>query len=55
MTLPPAIAGKLQHKTGDDSLEVIVKKVGFANKKALEDTFKMLDLDELERAMWFRW
>ena len=37
--------------TGDDSLEVIVKKVGFANKKALEDTFKMLDLDELERAI----
>ncbi|NMA61323.1 MAG: MurR/RpiR family transcriptional regulator [Firmicutes bacterium] len=37
--------------TFDDSLEVMARKVSSANKNALEDTTKMLDLVELERAI----
>lgn len=37
--------------TAEDSLAVMARKVGSANKNALEDTIKMLDLNELERAI----
>lgn len=37
--------------TSEDSLEVMVKKVGVANSKALDDTFQVLDLEELEKAI----
>lgn len=37
--------------TNQDSLAVVAKKVGYTNSKALEDTYRVLDLSELERAV----
>mgnify|MGYP000989619977 FL=1 len=37
--------------TSTDSLAVMAKKVVYANAKALEDTFKVLDLEQLETAI----
>ena len=37
--------------TADDSLSTMAKKVGYASRNALEDTMKMLDLQELDRAI----
>lgn len=37
--------------TSADTLSVMAKKVGYANKNALEDTIKVLDLQELDRAI----
>ena len=37
--------------TAADSLQVVAKKVGLASKNALEETMKMLDLEELNRAI----
>lgn len=37
--------------TYQDSLEMMVKKVSYANQKVLEDTFEIMDLEELQKAI----
>ena len=37
--------------TSTDSLAVMAKKVGYANAKALKETFKILDLEQLQTAI----
>lgn len=37
--------------TNQDSLEVVAKKIGYANSKALEDTFRVMELKELQSAI----